>query len=58
MLFSFSFSGTLKSNVRKGLHLFSMLVFAVFFSSIFFVDSAFAASTPLTKDIYPFLPCK
>jgi len=37
---------SLKSNVRKGLHLFSMLVFAVFFSSIFFVDSAFAAVTP------------
>jgi len=32
--------------VRKGQHLFSMLVFAVFFSSIFFVHSAFAATTP------------
>jgi len=37
---------SLKSNVRKGLHLFPILVFAVFFSSIFFVDSAFAAATP------------
>jgi len=29
-----------------GLHLFSMLVFAVFFSSIFLVHSAFGAATP------------
>ncbi len=47
----FSFKETLhsksvKSNVRKGLHLSSLLVFAVFFSSIFFVHSAFAAVTP------------
>jgi len=46
MMFFFLFSEILKPNVRKGLHLFSMLVFAVFFSSIFFVDSAFAAATP------------
>ncbi len=39
-------SNSVKPNVRKGLHLFSMLVFAVFFSSIFFVHSAFAATTP------------
>jgi len=39
-------SNSVKSNVRKGLHLSSMLVFAVFFSSIFFVHSAFAATTP------------
>ena len=39
-------SNSIKPNVRKGLHLFSMLVFAVFFSSIFFVHSAFAATTP------------
>ncbi len=37
---------SVKSNVRKGLHFSSMLVFAVFFSSIFFVNSAFAAATP------------
>ncbi len=46
MVFFFLFSEILKPNVRKGLHLFSMLVFAVFFSSIFFVNSAFAATTP------------
>jgi small-conductance mechanosensitive channel len=40
------YSKSVKSNVRKGLHLSSMLVFAVFFSSIFFVHSAFAATTP------------
>ena len=39
-------SNSVKSNVRKGLHLSSMLVFAVFFSSIFFVHSAFAVTTP------------
>ena len=39
-------SNSVKSNVRKGLHLSSMLVFAVFFSSIFLVHSAFAATTP------------
>jgi len=39
-------SKSVKSNVRKGLHLSSLLVFAVFFSSIFFVHSAFAAVTP------------
>jgi len=39
-------SNSVKPNVRKGLHLFSMLVFAVFFSSIFFVHSAFAVATP------------
>jgi len=32
--------------VRKGLRFSSILVFAVFFSSIFFVNSAFAAATP------------
>jgi len=37
---------SVKSNVRKGLHLSSMLVFAVFFSSIFLVHSAFAAASP------------
>jgi len=39
-------SKSVKSNVRKGLHFSSMLVFAVFFSSIFLVHSAFAAATP------------
>ena len=39
-------SNSVKSNVRKGLHLSSMLVFAVFISSIFLVHSAFAAATP------------
>jgi len=39
-------SNSVKSNVRKGLHLSSMLVFAVFFSSIFFVHSAFAVAAP------------
>jgi len=40
------YSKSVKSNVRKGLHFSSMLVFAVFCSSIFFVHSAFAAVTP------------
>jgi len=40
------YSKSVKSNVRKGIHFSSMLVFAVFFSSIFFVHSAFAAVTP------------
>jgi len=39
-------SKSVKSNMRKNLQLFSILVFAVFFSSIFFVHSAFAAVTP------------
>ena len=37
---------SLKSGFKKSLYLSSMLVFAVFFSSIFFVHSAFAAATP------------
>jgi len=37
---------SLKSVSRKSLYLSSLLVFAVFFSSIFFVHSAFAAATP------------
>ena len=36
---------SLKSGFKKSLYLSSMLVFAVFFSSIFFVHSAFAATT-------------
>ncbi len=39
-------SNSVKSTLRKGLHLSSMLVFAVFISSIFLVHSAFAAATP------------
>jgi len=39
-------SNSVKSNVRKGLHLSSILVFTVFFSSIFFVHSAFAVAAP------------
>ena len=39
-------SNSVKSNVSKGLHFSSMLVFAVFISSIFLVHSAFAAATP------------
>jgi len=45
VLFS-PFTNTLKSNVKKRLYLNSMLVFAVFFSSTFFVHEAFAAGTP------------
>ena len=37
---------SLKSVFRKSMYLSSLLVFAVFFSSIFFVNSAFAAATP------------
>ncbi len=37
---------SLKSVFRKSMYLSSLLVFAVFFSSIFFVHSAFAAATP------------
>jgi len=37
---------SLKSGFKKSLYLSPMLVFAVFFSSIFFVQSAFAAATP------------
>jgi len=37
---------SLKSGFKKSLYLSSLLVFAVFFSSIFFVNSAFAAATP------------
>jgi len=37
---------SLKSVFRKSMYLSSLLVFAVFFSSIFFVHSAFGAATP------------
>jgi len=37
---------SLKSGFKKSLYLSSLLVFAVFFSSIFFVHSAFGAATP------------
>ena len=37
---------SLKSVFRKSMYLSSLLVFAVFFSSIFLVHSAFAAATP------------
>jgi len=37
---------SLKSGFKKSLYFSSMLVFAVFFSSIFFMHSAFAAATP------------
>jgi len=37
---------SLKSVFRKSMYISSLLVFAVFFSSIFFVHSAFAATTP------------
>ncbi len=37
---------SLKSGFRKSLYLSSMIVFVAFFSSSFFVNSAFAAATP------------
>ncbi len=37
---------SLKSVFRKSMYISSLLVFTVLFSSIFFVDSAFAAATP------------
>jgi len=37
---------SLKSVFRKSLHLSAMLVFAAFFSSVFFIHSAFAAVSP------------
>jgi len=37
---------SLKSGFRKSLYLSSILVFAVFFSSVFFIHTAFAATTP------------
>jgi len=36
----------LKSGFRKSLYLSSMLVFAAFFSSVFFIHAAFAVVTP------------
>lgn len=39
-------SKSVKSNVRNGLYLSSMLVFAAFFSSTLFIHAAFAAGTP------------
>ena len=37
---------SLKSGFRKSLHVSSMLVFVAFFSSVFFIHSAYAALTP------------
>ena len=36
----------LKSGFKKSLYISSMLVFAAFFSTIFFIHTAFAAATP------------